>query len=118
MSNVNEQFEKIFAFQTEAFEPARAFSGVAAATFEQLARQNYAVFGDYVEFAIDQAKLVGQVKDVKEFTGRQIESNRAFGEKLAGHVNEYVAIARKAQDETQQFTAEAQKAAPARKKAA
>ena len=102
MTTINEQFEKFAAFQKEAYEPVKAFTGIAAETFEKLARQNYAVFGDYVDFAIEQAYLPTRAKDANEFFGKQAETNRAFGEKLVARFQEYTEIARAAQDKAQE----------------
>jgi hypothetical protein len=98
MSNFNDQFKNYTQFQREAFEPFRAFSGVAAQTFERLARQNYAVLGDYIEFAVEQAKLPTQVTDINDYVGKQIANSRTFGEKIAKRAQQYADIARSAQD--------------------
>lgn len=98
MANFNDQFNQYIGFQREALEPFRAFTGVAAQTFERLARQNYAVLGDYVEFAVEQAKLTTQVTDINDYVGKQIAHTRAFGEKIAKRAQQYAEIARTAQD--------------------
>jgi hypothetical protein len=115
MTQYNEQIQKYLDFQREAFEPFRALSEVAAQTFERVARQNYVVLGDYVEFAVDQARLPAQVTDVNDFIGRQISCTRAFGEKLARRTQEYAEIARSAQDAA--VTAAADKRTAAKKAA-
>jgi phasin family protein len=114
MSTTTDPFKPFVDFQREAFEPIRAFTTVAAQTFERLARQNYAVLGDYVEFAVDQAKLPIQASDVNDYLGKQMAHTRAFGEKLAKRTHEYAEIARAAQEAT--TAAVGEKAAP--KKAA
>ena len=96
----NEQFQQYIDLQRDAFEPFRAFTTVAAQTFERLARQNYAVLGDYIEFSVEQAKLPVQVADINDYVGKQIAYTRAFGEKLARRAQEYAEIARTAQDAT------------------
>lgn len=98
MSHNTDQFQQIVDFQREAFEPFRAFTTVAAQTFERLARQNYAVLGDYVEFAVEQVKLQAQAGDLNDYVGKQITHTRAFGEKLAKRTQEYAEIARAAQE--------------------
>ena len=102
MTTINEQFEQYINLQKEAFEPVRAFGGVAADTFERFARQNYALLGDYVEYAVGQARLPGQVKDYNDYVGKQIAFTRDFTEKLASRVQEYVNIARESQQEAQE----------------
>jgi phasin family protein len=101
MSTLNDQFQKYIDFQREAFEPVRAFGGIAAETFERIARQNYAVLGDYVEFAVEQAKLPSQAADINDYFGKQIERTRSFGEQLVKRAREYADIARAAQEKTQ-----------------
>jgi hypothetical protein len=111
MSNYNDQFQKYVSFQREAFEPIRAISGVAAQTFERLARQNYAVLGDYIEFAVEQAKLPTQVTDINDYVGKQIAHTRAFGEKIAKRAQQYADIARSAQDAATVMVADKRKKA-------
>lgn len=116
MTDFNEQFNKYLDFQAQAYEPLRAFGGAAAETFEKLSRQNYAVLGDYVDFAVQQAKLPGQVADANDYAAKQFETTREFGERLAERVQGYVAIARAAQARTEEAAATQVKAT--RKKAA
>ena len=116
MTDFNEQFNKYLDFQAQAYEPLRAFGGAAAETFEKLSRQNYAVLGDCVDFAVEQAKLPGNVADASEYVGKQIEATREFSERLADRVQGYVAIARAAQARNEEVAATQVKAT--RKKAA
>ncbi|MCK6370413.1 MAG: phasin family protein [Gammaproteobacteria bacterium] len=111
MSTYNDQFQKYIDFQREAFEPFRAFSDIAAQTFERIARQNYAVLGDYIEFAVEQARLPAQVADMNDYVGKQIAQTRALGEKIAKRTQEYAEIARTAQDATAGLVAEKRTAA-------
>ena len=98
MTAQNEQFQKYIDTQREAFEPFRTFGDVAAQTFERLIRQNYAVLGDYLEFAVEQTRLPTQVADLNDYVGKQMANTRSFGEKLAKRTQEYAEIARTAQD--------------------
>jgi phasin family protein len=116
MTNPNDQIQQMVDFQQQAFEPFRAFTTVAAQTFERLARQNYAVLGDYIEFAVEQAKLPTQVTDANDFMGKQMAHTRAFGEKLVKRTQEYAEIARTAQEAA--AVAVAADKRPAAKKAA
>jgi phasin family protein len=101
MTTLNDPFQKYVDFQRQAYEPMRAFGGIAAETFERLARQNYAVLGDYVEFMVEQAKLPTQTADINELFGKQIERSRAYGEQLVKRAQEYADIARTAQEKAQ-----------------
>lgn len=107
MTNLN-QFPNVFAFQKEALEPLRAFNGVAVDAFERLSQQNYAVLGDYINYAVDQARLPTNVANYGEFLARQIESTRAFGEQLVRRTQEYVEIAGSVQAKAQATVAASQ----------
>lgn len=101
MTTVNDQFQKYVASQTEALEPVRAFNSIAVETFERIARQNYAVLGDYLNFAVDQARVTTKATDVNEYFARQLESTRAFGEQLVRRSQEYLEIASAATSKAQ-----------------
>ena len=107
MTNLN-QFPNVFAFQKEALEPLRAFNGVAVDAFERLSQQNYAVLGDSINFAVDQARLPTNIANYGEFLARQIESTRAFGEQLVRRTQEYVEIAGSVQAKAQATVAASQ----------
>ena len=100
MTTHTDQFQQFVNFQREALEPFRTFTTIAAQTFERLARQNYAVLGDYLDFGVEQTRLPNEVTDINDYIGKQIASTRAFGEKLARRAQEYAEIARTAQDAT------------------
>lgn len=100
MTDFNEQFESFADLQKQAFEPARAFGAIAADAFERFARQNYAMIGDCMEFAVDQAKLAGAADDMNDYLARQVARNRVFGEKLAERAQEFTAIATDTQKAT------------------
>lgn len=99
MTTINEQFQQYADLQKQFLEPARAFGGIAADTFERMAREGYEVFGDYIEYAIGQARLAGEAKDVTDLFGQQLARSRVFGEKMAQRAQEYVSIATAAQRE-------------------
>jgi len=110
MTTINEQFGQFADLQKQAFEPLRAFSGVAAQAFERVARQNYEVLGDYIEYTVAQARLAGEAQDANDFVGLQIARNRVFVEKMAQRAQEYASIASATQKEaTAVAQAEAEK---------
>jgi len=119
MTTINEQFQQYADLQKQAFEPMRAFSGVAADTFERLAQHNYEVLGDYIEFAVGQAKLGGEARDLNDLVGQQVARSRVFGEKIAQRAQEFASIAgatQKEATEVAQAQVEKVKAAGAAKK--
>lgn len=93
MTDQNQAFEQIADMQRKAFEPVRAFGGYAVHTFENFMRENFAVMGDCVDYALAQAKLAGQAKDVSDYVDQQVSSGRAFSEKMAQHVQQYINLA-------------------------
>jgi len=93
MTTINEQFEQFADIQKQAFEPLKAFGGIAAETFELVARQNYAVFGDCVNFAVDQAQRATTATDANEYVGQQVETLRTFGEQVAARAQQFAEIA-------------------------
>jgi hypothetical protein len=109
-------------FQKEALEPMRAANDMAAEAFERLTRQNYAVLGDYINFAVEQARLPTQTADYSQYLAWQMEHSRRFGEKLVRRSQEYVemmsAFQAKAQAATQAAVKAPAKAAAGRSKAA
>ena len=110
MTNINETFQQYADMQKQLFEPARAFGGVAADTFERVTRQGYEVLGDCIEFAVGQAKLAGEAKDVNDLVAQQIARSRVFGEKMAQRAQEYASIASATQKEaTEVAQAQAEK---------
>jgi len=120
MTTVNDQINQFFSFQKEALEPVRAFNGFAAETFERLSRQNYAVLGDFINFAVEQARLPAKAADASEYFARQLEQSRAFGEQLVRRSQEYLEIAGSVQAKATQAATQATQAtvAAAKPKAA
>ncbi|MEO8225219.1 MAG: phasin family protein [Gammaproteobacteria bacterium] len=92
MKTQNDTFTNFTAFQKEALEPIMAANTVAADAFERLSRQNYAVLGDYLNFAVEQARLPTQTTDYSQFVAKQMEHARIFGEQIARRSQEYVEI--------------------------
>ena len=86
MTDQNQTFEQLADMQRQAFEPMRAFGGYAVNTFEGFMRENLAVMGDCVDYALAQAKMAGQAKDVNDYVGQQMNQGRSFSEKMAEHV--------------------------------
>lgn len=92
MTTQNDVFTNFTSFQKEALEPIRAANGVAAETFERLTRQNYAVLGDFINFAVEAVRLPTKVADYNELMAKQMETARAFGEQAVRRSQEYVEI--------------------------
>lgn len=92
MTTQTDPMQAFIGFQKEALEPIRAANGMAADAFERLSRQNYAVLGDVLNFAVAQARLPTSVADYTDYLAKQMEHTRAFGEQLVRRSQEYVEI--------------------------
>jgi len=92
MTTFTENLEKLAELQKPALEPARQLFGATVEAFEQIARKNYALYGDVLEFAVSQAKLSVDVNEPKELFERQVASGKDFAELLSKRANEYVEL--------------------------
>lgn len=93
----NENFAKFSELQAQGLAPVRQFAGVAVDAFEKLARKNFALCGDVLEFAIGQAKLPVENAEPKALFDKQVASSKAFAELLTARVNEYVELGKDVQ---------------------
>jgi hypothetical protein len=98
MNSFVENFEKLADLQKQGLEPVRHFTEFAVDTFEKLARKNYAVCGDMVEFAVSQARLPIEVAEPKELFERQVAAGKAFAALLTDRANEYVELSNELKD--------------------
>jgi hypothetical protein len=99
MTTFTENFEKLSKLQQEGLEPVREFTGVAVEAFEKFARKNYAVYGDVLDFTIQQTRAALETTDAKELLETQIERSKGFAQLLATHANEYFEIGKSVQEE-------------------
>jgi len=95
--NMNEQFKQMMDMQTRSLEPMRVFAEVAADAFEQIARKNYAVVGDVLEYSTKQVNLPLSSDNITDVASAQMAESKALGELMTTRANEYAEIA-------QQFT--------------
>lgn len=93
MTDQTQTFDQLADMQRQVIEPMRAFGGYAVNTFEGFMRQNLSVMGDCVDYALSQAKMAGQAKDVSDYVDQQVNTGRAFSEKMAQHVQQYINLA-------------------------
>ena len=100
MTDFAENFEKLADLQRQGLEPVRNFAGLAVETFEQLARKNYAIAGDVMEFAVAQARLPVDVTEPKALFEKQVASTREFAELLGNRANEYLELGKSFQEKT------------------
>ncbi|MEL7448106.1 MAG: phasin family protein [Pseudomonadota bacterium] len=89
MNDFTENFDKIADFASQGLEPVRQFANTVVDAGEELARKNYALCGDMMEFAISQARLPLNVTDPKELVERQVAATKSFAELMNERATEY-----------------------------
>ena len=97
MISFTENLEKFADMQKLGLEPVRNFSEFTVDTVEKLARKNYAIYGDVLNFAISQARLSIEVSEPKELFERQVAAGKEFAELLTQRANEYVDLSKELQ---------------------
>jgi phasin family protein len=102
-----------------AFAPALAAQQEAMKSFERLARYQYALIGDYLEWSVSQAQALAAAKSPAEIVAKQAELGTKISEQLRGRVQELTSITSDAQSTLNQlFTEASAKVAELSKKAA
>ena len=99
-ATLNDQFKQLTDLQTSALEPVRVFAAVAADAVEQIARKNYAVVGDVLEYSVKQVNLPLSSDNLSDVTSAQVAEANALAEVLKSRATEYSDLA-------QQFQAKA-----------
>lgn len=94
-------------FSKRMLAPALRFSEITAKTLEQVARYQYEVAGDYLNFGIEQVHTVSKSKDVGELVAKQSEMTSNFVEKLTKRSQDLSKIATDAQADFTKWVDEA-----------
>ena len=90
MKDVNDQFVQ---FQKKTLESLEPMQKVAAEAFERIARKNYDLMGDMVEYAVTQVKAPINAQNPQETYEQCLAETKAFAEKVNTRANEYVELA-------------------------
>lgn len=90
---MNEQFKQLFDLQAKSLEPMRIFAGLSSDAVEQIARKNYAVAGDVLEFATKAANLPLSSDNLQEVSSAQIAEASTFAELMGTRATEYADMA-------------------------
>ena len=91
--NMNEQFKQLFEMQSKSLEPMRIFASLSADAVEQVARQNYAVAGDVLEYAVKSVNTPLTGDDFQEVASAHVAEATTFTELMGTRVNEYTEMA-------------------------
>lgn len=102
-----------------ALAPVLSAQQEALKTVDRLARYNYAVLGDLLEWSLSQAQTVVSAKTPAELVSKHSELGTKISEQLRGRAQEFATIASEAQSTLNQLYSEASaKVAELSKKAA
>ncbi len=123
MKTVNEQIAEMQKKTLESLEPMQNMNNLAAQAFERIARKNYDLMGDLVDYAVSQVKVPANPNNIQEVYEQKVAETKAFADKVNERAKEYVALAGELGEMAQSKAAEAAKeasakSAPAKKAAA
>lgn len=93
MKSVNEQFAEMQKKTLESLEPVQNMNSLAAEAFERIARKNYDLMGDLVDYAVSQVKMPAAESNMQDVYEARIAQTKAFAEKVNERAAEYVALA-------------------------
>lgn len=93
MKPVNEQLAEMQKKTLESLEPMQNMNAVAAEAFERIARKNYDLMGDLVDYAVSQVKAPASMTNPQEVYEQRMAETKAFAEKVNARAAEYVALA-------------------------
>lgn len=93
MKNVNEQFAELQKKTLESLEPVQNMNSVAAEAFERIARKNYDLMGDLVDYAVAQVKMPSGEANLQDVYEQRVADTKAFADKVNERAAEYVALA-------------------------
>ena len=88
----------LFDTYRNAFAPVLQAQQEGLKAIERLARYQYAVAGDYMEWSLSQAQAFLAAKSPVEFASKQAELGSKIGEQLRGRVQELTTIASESQN--------------------
>lgn len=91
--NMNDQFKQLLDMQTKSLEPLRIFASLATDAAEQVARQNYAVVGDVLDYSAKAANLPLSSDNVSEVASAQMAESSTFAELMNTRATEYADLA-------------------------
>ena len=112
-------FTALFDTYRQAFAPVIAAQQNGLNTLERLARYQFAVAGDYLDWTLSHAKTSAEPKSVADLVSQQSALNTSFSDKLRARAAEFTQIASETQGTvTRWFDEASAKVAETAKKAA
>jgi phasin family protein len=106
-----DDFSAYTDFARRAFAPATRLNATVVGNLESLARFQYDLAGDFMQFALDQMQATVKAKDLGTLVARQSEIASKFVEKSAERQQAFARIATEAQASVARLVEEATTAA-------
>lgn len=100
-------FSALFDTYRQAFAPVIAAQQTGLKTVERLARYQFAVAGDYLDWALSYAKTSAEPKSVADLVSQQTALNTSFSDKLRARAEEFTQIASESQSDVTKWFDEA-----------
>lgn len=86
------QIEQALQAQRQQLEPVLRWNAFAVQVFEKVARKNYEVAGDCLEFVVGQSQVPAKDKPFQDIVSDVVNGNRVFSEKMTQRGAEYVEL--------------------------
>lgn len=90
-------FTALFDTYRQAFAPVVAAQQNGLKTWERLARHQFAVAGDFLEWSLSHVKTSAEPKSVADLVSQQTALNTTFSSKLRARAEEFSQIAAESQ---------------------
>jgi phasin family protein len=114
----NSDFNMFIDLQKSAFAPFARFGEASVKTLERIARHNYAVAGDVLEYGIAQLNAIAHAKDPAALAAQQSGLAADFVHKQTTRSTDLFKLASEAQTEFGSLVEAVVDEAPAKRKAA
>ena len=98
MDTLTERLERLAELQKKNIEPLQNLGSSAFVAFERMARKNYELMGDMVDYAVAQSRGSLEPSTPQALYERQMAEARAFAERMSARTAEYVALAEQLRD--------------------
>ena len=98
MISFTDNLEKLADLQKLGLEPVRDFTELTVDSVEKLARKNYALYGDLLDYTFSLARLPIEVTEPRELFERQAAAGKEFAALLTQRANEYVELGKELRD--------------------
>lgn len=103
MANTTTEINAFLEATQKALAPAIRFNELSAKTIEKVARMNYDVLGDFLNYGLAQLHLTSSVKDVPAYVQKSTELAHQFVEKQTARSQDFLKVASESQADFTQW---------------